>query len=104
MSRQFDVHSNVFAGDPYDPPYLVNLQADRFDALRTAVVAPLWPVDSDRPHLPMFVRIPFAQDLFWLAVNELAFVRVSTLGPIMGNVEAERDRIIRALDVLFTGH
>jgi toxin CcdB len=103
MSVQFDVHSNVFADSDVDPPLLVNLQSDHLGNLRTAIVAPMWPTDDGRPAPPVRVAVRFERRNYWLAVNELAFVRVNSLGPIMGNIASERDRIIRGLDLLFTG-
>jgi hypothetical protein len=38
-----------------------------------------------------------------LIAQELVTVRKSALGPARGSAAAERDRIIAALDVLFTG-
>jgi toxin CcdB len=103
MSRQFDVHSNVFAETEADPPFLVNLQSDHLDSLRTVVVAPMWEASGARPRSPVHVALRFAGDRYWLAINELAFVRSASLGAIAGNIAGERDTIIRALDLLFTG-
>jgi hypothetical protein len=71
--------------------------------LRTAVVAPLWPVDEPHPRPPVHIAIRFLGEQHWLALNEIAFVRVSSLGSIAGNLAADRDRIVRGLDLLFTG-
>jgi len=38
-----------------------------------------------------------------LSIAELAFVRPTDLGPVVGSLAAERDRIIRAIHLLFTG-
>jgi toxin CcdB len=103
MSRQFDVHGNLHAETDADPPYLVNLQSDHLDTLRTRIVAPLWEVLTSEPALPTHVALHFAGERFRLALNEMAFVRGSSLGPAVGNIAAERDRIVRALDLLFTG-
>jgi hypothetical protein len=49
------------------------------------------------------IRISVEGRHYWLAINEMAFVRVSALGRVVGNIADERDRIVRALDLLFTG-
>ncbi|MEJ0013382.1 MAG: CcdB family protein [Bauldia sp.] len=102
MSRQFDVHRNAFADGASDPPFLVNLQSDHLEPIRTVVVAPLWP-ESDHARPPVFVPIRFSRGEYWLAINELAYIRTSSLGAVAGTLAAQRDRIIRALDLLFTG-
>ncbi len=98
-----DVHSNIFARRADDPPFLVNLQSDHLSELRTVVVAPLWPATTGGPSRSIHAAIRFERRDYWLAVVEIAFVRISSLGPIMGSVATERDRIVRALDLLFTG-
>jgi hypothetical protein len=103
MSRQFDVHTAFFVAGATGPSFLVNLQADHLSLLRTVVVSPLWPASDRRPPSPVSIAIEFERRQYWLAINELAFVRVSSLGPTMGNIAAARDKIIRGLDLLFTG-
>jgi len=103
MSRQFEVHSNIFSADRAGPPNLINLQADHLSALRTIVVAPLWPASGPRPPAPVSVAVTFDRQQYWLAINEITFVRLSSVGPVMGNITVARDRIVRALDLLFTG-
>lgn len=101
MSRQFDVHV-VVSGGSGTPTFLVNLQSDHLDTLGTVVVAPLWPATGRAP-APIHIPVAIDGRRYLLAVNEIAFVRVSTLGRAIANIGAERDRIVRALDLLFTG-
>jgi toxin CcdB len=100
MSRQFDIHANRFAKTSAYPPFLVNLQSDHLSLLRTVVIAPLSP-EGQAP--PIHVPIRFQRSRFWLTISELAYVRLSSLGEIVGRVAAERDRIIRPVDLLLTG-
>jgi hypothetical protein len=75
MSRQFDVHSTVLSDDADGPPFVVNLQSDHLDLLRTFVAAPLWPAAVRGSAPPASARIRFEN----------------------------RDRVIRAIDLLFNG-
>jgi hypothetical protein len=49
------------------------------------------------------VAVTFDRQQYWLAINEITFVRLSSVGPVMGNITGARDRIVRALDLPFTG-
>jgi toxin CcdB len=102
--RQFDVVPNPFARSRDRQPYLVALQSDVLARnLSTVVVAPLERAGSavfaDRlnPHVVVNGE-PFA-----LMVQELVSVRTAALGSAHDSVVAERDNIIAALDLLFTG-
>lgn len=103
MSRQFDVHLAAYGNDKRGRAFLVNLQSDHLDRLRTVVATPMWPVASTRPSSPVSIRISVEGRHYWLAINEMAFVRVSALGRVVGNIADERDRIVQALDLLFAG-
>lgn len=103
MMRQFDVVANPEAGEAAHRPFLVILQSDLVSDLNSAVVAPLIPrermIGAER--LNPVVSVDGRE--FWLATHELFAVdrrilknQVATLGP-------NRDAIVAALDLLFTG-
>ena len=101
MSEQFDIHRNLRARSPADPPYLVNLQSDRLSSLPTIIVAPLWPEMEVGSGLSFTVVI--GRRAYFVAVAELTSIRHALLGPVVDNLRMERDRFVRALDLLFTG-
>ena len=103
MSRQFDVHSAIFSTDREAPPLVLNLQSDHLSLLRTVAAAPLWPTAIRQIAPPASTRIRFEGRDYFLSLSEMAAVRTSSLGPIVGNLSAERYRIVRAIDLLFTG-
>jgi toxin CcdB len=102
--NQFDVVANPFPGSRDRKPYLVALQSDllsrNFD---TVVVAPLEPaaagVFADR----LNPRVTVDDSEYVLIAQELVTVRKSALGPARASLAYDRDRIIAALDMLFTG-
>lgn len=84
-------------------PYLIVLQSDLVVGLISSVVAPL--VSRDRltgaARLNPLVSIDGRE--FWLATHELFAIDRRILGPAVVNLTSNRDAIIAALDLLFTG-
>ena len=103
MSRQFDVHPARLRGGLRGPAFLINLQSDLLSAGPTVVVAPLWSVRQRRAQPPVSVRSAFRDEDYWLILTDIAYTRSADLGRVDGNISHERERIIRGLDLLFTG-
>jgi toxin CcdB len=83
---------------------LVSLQSDLLSRnLDTVVVAPLEPADTDTFADRLNPRLDVDNEQFVLIAQELVTVRKAALGQPRGSVALDRDRIIAALDVLFTG-
>ena len=83
---------------------VVNLQSDFLDWADTRVVAPLVPVDQSPPparHLNPVITLD--DEKFVLIVQSMAAVRVSALGPAVGDLSGHRDEITRAVDMVFQG-
>ena len=102
--KQFDIVANPFARSRERQPLLVALQSDLMSrSLDTVVVAPLEAADTgqfaDRLNPNMIVE----GKSYVLIAQELVTVRKSVLGEPRGSLGHERDRIIAALDLLFTG-
>ena len=104
MIRQFDVVTNP---DPLETdyrPYLINLQSDLGSELTSTVVAPLVPrgLMKGAQRLNPVVTVDGAE--FWLATHELFAIdrRMLSSGTI-ANLSDDRDAIIAALDIVFTG-
>jgi|GEM_PF-1389509 toxin CcdB len=99
---QFDVYPASFAGDP-TVPYMVSLQSDLLAPIQIAVVAPLRSPD----HAPSLGKLTPAVTVlgkpYVLMATELVSLARRRLGPPVANIAADRDRIIAALDFLFTG-
>ena len=103
MSRQFDVVANPDAEDATYRPYLVVLQSDLISGLRSTVVAPLVlrqdMVGAQRLNPLMTVE----GREYWLAMHELFAIERRMLGTTVASVADQRDAVIAALDLLFTG-
>ena len=99
---QLDIHEPTKRLDP-SIRYLIILQSDALSPLRTAVVAPLRAA-SDMPDLGRLTpRIKVKGRIFAISVTELASMPRNLLGPAIANAKNEREKIISALDMLFTG-
>lgn len=102
--HQFDVHPNPFPRSRERQPFLVVLQSDlMLRSLDTVAVAPLEAAGGGKfaDHLNPAVTID--KRAFVLIAQELVTVRKSVLGTALGSLGHERDHIIAALDLLFTG-
>ena len=99
---QFDVYAQGFIRN-LDIPCVIALQSDLLSLLRSVVVAPL----KRSNVMPVFSRLTPRLEVngeqLGLSPMELVHVPVRLLGPPIANLQDDRDRIIAALDVLFTG-
>jgi toxin CcdB len=99
--KQIDLFANPFPRSRARQPLLVALQSDLLSrSLDTVVVAPLEAADSDKYADRLNPRVDKA---FTLIAQEIVTVRKSVLGGACGSLAHERDHIIAALDLLFTG-
>jgi toxin CcdB len=102
--NQFDVVSNPFPRSRDRQPLLVNLQSDLMvRALDTVVVAPLEPAAAGTFADRLNPQVTIDQMSYVLIAQEIVTVRKSVLGQPRGSIATERDKIIAALDLLFTG-
>jgi len=83
----------------------VEVQADILGHLNTRIVIPLMPLDvAPMPAGRLNPIITVAGEPLSLVTQYLAAVRGSTLGPVVGSVAHEHDRIGLALDMLLKGY
>jgi toxin CcdB len=102
--HQFDVVANPFPRSRARQPFLVALQSDLLTRnLDTLVVAPLEPASSSTFADRLNPRVEIEGNAFVVITQEIVTVRKSVLGKPSGSIAAERDKIINALDMLFTG-
>lgn len=100
---QFDVYRNPSASSSKHAPYLIVLQSALTTTETTIVVAPLvlasrLPVESR-----LFPRIKVGSRQLVLSTNELGAIGKHHLKERISNLEPDRDRIIAAIDMLFSG-
>jgi len=102
---QFTVHKNKNPKSRSAFPYLLDVQSDLLANLQTRVVVPLAKLTALRkkPIKDLTPVVDIENGKFLLLVPQLAGIAVNELGPAAGNVGAQRDEIIAALDFLITG-
>jgi toxin CcdB len=103
MTRQFDVLANPDPVEAKHRPYLVVLQSDLVSGLTSAVVAPLVPLDLMKGADRLNPIVPVEGREFWLATQELFAVDQRFLRGKVATLSDQRDKIVAALDMLFTG-
>jgi toxin CcdB len=104
MIRQFDVVTNPDPLETDHRPYLINLQSDLVSELTSTVVAPLVPRDLMRGAQRLNPVVIVGGAEFWLATHELfAIDRRMLSRETIANLSDDRDAIIAALDIVFTG-
>jgi toxin CcdB len=102
--HQFDVLVNPFPRSRERQPFLVALQSDLLaHTLDTVVVAPLERAASGTFADRLNPQVVVDGEPFALIAQEIVTVRKSALQNPVGSLTAERDKIIAALDLLFTG-
>ena len=97
---QFDIYKRQGA----DIEFLLDLQDEMLETLSTRVVAPLAPLGT--VGLPMKTLNPVISVRgipYVLLTHLLAAIPNSSLGEFAGSARAQRDEIIGAIDLLFTG-
>ncbi|HEY2137090.1 MAG TPA: CcdB family protein [Xanthobacteraceae bacterium] len=102
--NQFDVLANPFPRSRERQPFLVALQSDLLTRnLDTMVVAPLEPEASGTFADRLNPRVEIDGNVYVVITQEIVTVRKSVLGKPQGSIAADRDKLISALDMLFTG-
>jgi len=101
--RQFDVCPNPELETRESYPYVIVLQSDALRHFASRVVAPLV-----APRKILFLErllpeVMVKNTRYVIAMPELGIVPVTELTTAVVNLESQRDRIIAALDLLFTG-
>lgn len=104
MIRQHDVFRNPLRAARDAKPFVVNVQHHLIDRLGTRIVAPLvpWRAVADQPRLYPAIRL-VGQCILYFDPTDLMTVPLRLLRDPVANLEADRDRIVAALDLVFTG-
>ena len=103
LIRQFDVFANPNPGRAKEFPFLVVLQSDWVSDTNSVIVAPLVAPDRDRPSR-LYPAFEIGGCRLVAAMSDLAALPRGLLSNPVANLSSERDRIVSALDLLFTGY
>ncbi len=98
---QFDVYENRAPGSKNRVPYLLDVQHDLLEHLKTRVVIPL--VAAERPIAHLNPSVEIGGKRYMLSTQEMAGVSLDVLGPQVTSLESQRDAVIQAVDFLVTG-
>jgi toxin CcdB len=100
---QFDIHRNLGARRA-DTPFVVIVQSRLFDDAARRVVVPLLNAAAAAPPRPTSLNPIFEVEGSKVVLHPLQIVSVplGQLGPKVGSLAAEGDRIIAALDLVIT--
>ncbi|MBZ0092246.1 MAG: CcdB family protein [Sulfuricellaceae bacterium] len=101
---QFDVYLNPNPATRETIPYLLDVQADLLDILATRVVVPL--VLAEEMGLAakqLNPQFKIEGTAVVMSTAELAGIANRSLGDKVVSLKEQRDEIIAALDLLFTG-
>jgi hypothetical protein len=98
MARQFDLYRMA------DGDYVIILQSDLLEDLATRAVCLALPEPEKTPALAALSPLLSSGEVrLRIAPHVLATLTLSELGTFVANLSHERDRIIRAFDLMLTG-
>ena len=103
LIRQFGVFANPSGQTAQSFPFLVVLQADWVRETSSVIVAPLVRPNPALRHPLLYPEFRIEARRLVLAISDLAALPRTRLTKRVANLDAERHRIIAALDLLFTG-
>jgi len=101
--RQFDVFANPDRESSKAHPYLIVLQSDAVSQIDTCIVAPLVPPRTIKLFERLLPQVTIDGVQFTIAVPDMAAIPTAEIGTPIANLEADRYRIVAALDLVFTG-
>ncbi len=98
---QFEVLQNPRGGEF---PYVLDVQAELLAHLASRVVVPMMPRERyGKPITRLNPTATVGDREYVLVFQELAAVPRSALGERVASLSAQRDALVAALDLLFTG-
>jgi toxin CcdB len=102
---QFDVYRNSNPATRARIPYLLDVQSDLLEPLATRIVVPLCKPDvlGGKPAEGLNPAFEVEGRKLLMLTPELAGVSRKTLGGRVANLAHERQSIVAALDLAFTG-
>jgi toxin CcdB len=103
---QFDLYWNRNPSSQSRFPFLLDIQSDLLEVLATRVVVPLEPASAAARARSMQTLTPilkFDGKEFQMMTPQLAGIPARDLGAVAGDLTAERDKIIAAVDFLISG-
>lgn len=101
--RQFDVFANPDRRKAETYPYLIILQSDALFSIDTCVVAPLISPKTIKHLERLLPEVTVEGTNYVIAMPDMAAIPTTLIGKPIANLDAERYRIIAAIDLVFAG-
>ncbi|MBF0178661.1 MAG: CcdB family protein [Magnetococcales bacterium] len=99
---QFDLYEYRRAGSQV--AFLVEIQSDLLQTLKTRIVIQLYPIRADTPLIRILnPTVALSGGVYFLSTAEMAAVRHSELKQVVGSLHTMRHEIIAAIDLILTG-
>ncbi len=84
--------------------FVIDLQAELLDDLKTRIVAPLYPAtDFSWSFSQLNPRFLINDESYVMATQRMTAVPLSEIGDVIADLSAKRDEIVIATDFLFQG-
>ncbi|HWA92002.1 MAG TPA: CcdB family protein [Rhizomicrobium sp.] len=103
MNRQFDVFRNPLKGGRGDRPCIVAIQHIFFDDQPTRIVVPLLVASAIRPQGRLNPAVTVDRMQLYFSPTEMFSLSRRFLRDPVANIEGDRDKLIAAIDLVFTG-
>jgi toxin CcdB len=101
--RQFDVFANPNISGRRWRPFVVVIQSHFLEHFRTRVIVPLVPKTEIKPVTRLNPVVTIEGTEFYFHPVELAHIPTELLRDHVANLDTERDRLVAAIDLVFTG-
>jgi toxin CcdB len=103
VERQFDVFANPNIQGRRWRPFVVAIQSQFLARFRTRVIVPLVPKNEIKPVSRLNPVVAIEGKEFYFHPVELAHIPTELLREHVANLDADRDRLVAAIDIVFTG-
>lgn len=103
VEHQFDVFANPNIEGRRWRPFVVVIQSQFLAHFRTRVVVPLVPKTEIKPVARLNPIVTIGGKELYFHPVELAHIPTEMLREHVANLDADRDRLVAAIDLVFTG-
>jgi len=100
---QFTLYRNANRQTQGRYPFLLDIQSDFLDELKTRLVVPAIKLAEKKPITRLNPIFLWEQQQYLLVVQEMAAIPVNNLGVKVAELETLRGEILAAVDLLITG-
>ncbi len=100
---QFTLYRNTNRQTQGRYPFLLDIQSDFLDALKTRLVIPAIKLADQKPITRLNPVFEWEQEHYLLVIQEMAAIPANNLGAKVAELDALRSEILAAVDLLITG-